>query len=150
MLGEYVRLRSAYVIKADEVIKDEQGEIVAVHASLVSGTVGANPPEGIKPRGVIHWVSASHAQQATLRMYDRLFTHEAPDKGDDDFMAYVNKQSLTVCQAWVEPSLVQAQPEDAFQFEREGYFVADRYDHTPEHPVFNLTIGLKDNWASKA
>ncbi|MDB2384752.1 glutamine--tRNA ligase, partial [Endozoicomonas sp.] len=150
VLGEYVRLRSAYVIKADDVINDEFGEITEVRASYVPGTVGENPPEGVKPRGVIHWVSASHGQQATLRMYDRLFTHEAPDRGDEDFMSHVNPDSLAESQAWIEPGLASALPEQSFQFEREGYFVADRYDHSPENPVFNLTIGLKDTWAKKA
>ena len=147
--GEYVRLRSAYVIKAESVVKDDNGEIVEVHASYVPGTVGIDPPAEIRPRGVIHWVSAIHGKQAELRMYDRLFNHPAPDRGEDDFLAYVNPNSLTVTQAWVESALVDAAPEQGFQFEREGYFVADRYDHSAEKPVFNLTIGLKDNWANK-
>ena len=147
--GEYVRLRSAYVIKAESVVKDDNGEIVEVHASYVLGTVGIDPPAEIRPRGVIHWVSAIHGKQAELRMYDRLFNHPAPDRGEDDFLAYVNPNSLTVTQAWVESALVDAAPEQGFQFEREGYFVADRYDHSAEKPVFNLTIGLKDNWANK-
>ncbi|WP_211828297.1 glutamine--tRNA ligase/YqeY domain fusion protein [Kistimonas asteriae] len=144
VLGEWVRLRSAYVIRADEVVKDDAGKIVEVRATLVPGTVGENPPEGVRPRGVIHWVSASQGRQAELRIYDRLFTHEAPDRGEEDFMKYVNPESLQVVQAWIEPGLADAAPEQGFQFEREGYFVADRVDHTAEHPVFNLTIGLKD------
>lgn len=150
VIGDYVRLRSAYVIKAEAVIRDESGHIIEVHASYVPGTVGEDPPEGIRPRGVIHWVSATHGKQAELRMYDRLFSHPAPDRGEADFLSHVNPESLTVTQAWVEPSLVKAAPEQSFQFEREGYFVADRCDHSPEHPVFNLTIGLKDTWANKA
>ena len=149
VIGDYVRLRSAYVIRADEVIRDDNGHIVAVHASYVPGTVGEDPPEGIRPRGVIHWVSATHGKQAELRIYDRLFNHPAPDRGEEDFLSHVNPESLQVTQAWIEPSLVQAAPEESFQFEREGYFVADRIDHSPEHPVFNLTIGLKDTWANK-
>ncbi len=144
VLGEWVRLRSAYVIRADEVVKDDDGKIVEVRATLVPGTVGENPPEGIRPRGVIHWVSATHGRQAELRIYDRLFTHEAPDRGEEDFMKHVNPESLAVMQAWIEPGLADAKPEQGFQFEREGYFVADRLDHTAENPVFNLTIGLKD------
>lgn len=113
-------------------------------------TVGEDPPEGIRPRGVIHWVSASHGKQAELRLYDRLFSHPAPDRGEEDFLTHVNPESLKVVRrAWVEPSLVDAAPEESFQFEREGYFVADRFDHSAEHPVFNLTIGLKDTWANK-
>ena len=146
---EYVRLRAAYVIKHDETIKDDSGEIVEIHCSYVPGTVGENPPEGVRPRGVIHWVSATHSKEAELRMYDRLFTHESPDKGDKDFMDHVNPESLSVQTGWVEPSLISAAPEQRFQFEREGYFVADRFDHSAEKPVFNLTIGLKDNWAKK-
>ena len=144
VLGEWVRLRSAYVIRADEVVKDGGGNIVEVRATLVPGTVGENPPEDIRPRGVIHWVSATHGRQAELRIYDRLFTHEAPDRGEEDFMKHVNPESLAVMQAWIEPGLADAKPEQGFQFEREGYFVADRMDHTAENPVFNLTIGLKD------
>ena len=148
VLGAYVRLRGAYVIKADEVIKDQAGEIIEIRASLVPGTVGENPPEGIKPRGVIHWVSATEGRQATVRVYDRLFSHPAPDKGEDDFIQHVNSQSfseLTHC--WIEPGLAKAQPEAGFQFEREGYYVADRYDHSEEYPVFNMIIGLRDTWA---
>lgn len=147
--GEYIRLRSTYVIKHEETIKDDNGEIVEIRCSYVPGTVGENPPEDIKPRGVIHWVSASHSKKAELRMYDRLFTHESPDRGDEDFISYINPNSLTIQHGWVEMSLVNAKPEQSFQFEREGYFVADRYDHTTENPVFNLTIGLKDTWENK-
>lgn len=149
VLGDYVRLRSAYVIRADAVIRDEQGAILEVQASYVPGTVGENPPAEIRPRGVIHWVSASHGRQAELRIYDRLFNHSTPDKGDDGFMSCINPDSLQVRQAWVEPGLADAAPEQNFQFEREGYFVADRHDHRADAPVFNLTIGLKDNWARK-
>jgi glutaminyl-tRNA synthetase len=83
-----------------------------------------------------------------LRLYDRLFTHEAPDKGGEEFMEHLNPESLLVKRdCLVEPGLVQAEPEQIFQFEREGYYVADRYDHSAEHPVFNKTIGLRDTWA---
>ncbi|WP_421864122.1 glutamine--tRNA ligase/YqeY domain fusion protein [Motiliproteus sp.] len=150
VLGEYIRLRSAYVIKADDVVKDDSGEIVEIRASLVPGTVGENPPEGIKPRGVIHWVSATEGKQAKVRIYDRLFNHPAPDKGEDDFMQHLNPDSyLELDNCWVEPGLAAAVPESGFQFEREGYFVADRYDHSSEAPVFNKTIGLRDTWANK-
>ncbi len=146
VLGDYVRLRSAYVIKADEVIKNSDGEIETIIASLVPGTVGENPPEGIKPRGVIHWVSATQGKQATVRLYDRLFNHEAPDRGEEDFLQHLNRDSLQVLDnCWVEPGAVSAEPETAFQFEREGYFAADRYEHRVDQPVFNLTIGLRDS-----
>ncbi len=145
--GDYMRLRSAYVIKADDVVKDATGEIVEVHASLLPGTVGENPEGGIKPRGVMHWVSATEGKQATVRVYDRLFNVESPDKGEGDFLANINPDSYSEIEnCWVEPGLVNAAKETAFQFEREGYFVADRYDHSPETPVFNKTIGLRDTW----
>ncbi len=151
VLGDYVRLRSAYVIKAESVVKGDSGEIVEIRASLVPDTVGENPPEGIKPRGVIHWVSATRGVRATVRLYDRLFNHEAPDRGDEDFLSYLNPDSLQVLDnCWVEPGLASAAPEASFQFEREGYFVADRFDHNAEQPVFNRAIGLRDTWASKA
>ncbi|MDO6563450.1 glutamine--tRNA ligase/YqeY domain fusion protein [Amphritea sp. 1_MG-2023] len=144
---DYMRLRGAYVIKADDVIKDEAGEICEIHASLVPGTVGENPPEGMKPRGVMHWVSATEGKQATVRVYDRLFNVESPDKGEGNFLDNINPDSFSVIEGcWVEPGLVDAAPETTFQFEREGYFVADRYEHSPEHPVFNKTIGLRDTW----
>lgn len=143
--GEWVRLRGAYVIQADEIIKDDSGEVVQINASLIPGTVGENPPEGIRPRGVIHWVSASHSEAATVRLYDRLFNHETPDAAEGELEDYLADDSLVVVEnARVEPSLAQAQPEQGFQFEREGYFVADRYDFKPGNLVFNMTIGLKE------
>ncbi len=154
VLGDYIRLRYAYVIKADEVVKDATGEIVEIKASLVPGTVGENPPEGMKPRGVIHWVSVAEGKQARVRVYDRLFTHPAPESADEsgnsDFMQYINSQSVRVLDnCWVEPGLVSVAPESGFQFEREGYFVADRYEHSADKPVFNMTIGLRDSSPGK-
>ncbi|MDZ7781821.1 MAG: glutamine--tRNA ligase/YqeY domain fusion protein [Halioglobus sp.] len=147
VLGKRVRLRQAYVIEADEVIADEAGNIREVRARVIEGTLGENPPDGVKPKGVIQWVSASHGRRAEVRLYDRLFTDEAPDRGDRDFLACINPASLRVVpEAWIEPVLAEASPEAHFQFEREGYFVADRHDHRPEQPVFNLTIGLRDTW----
>jgi len=150
VLGDYIRLRSAYVIKADEVVKDAEGAVVEIRATLVSGTVGENPPEGIKPRGVIHWVSASHGKQAKVRIYDRLFNQPSPDKGEGDFLDSLNPESFKqLNNCWVEPGLAAAAPEQGFQFEREGYFVADRFDHSIDAPVFNQTIGLRDTWSGK-
>lgn len=147
VLGKRVRLRNGYVIEADEAVKDEQGNVVEVHAHTIPNTVGNNPEDGIKPKGVIHWVSATEGVQATVRVYDRLFNQETPGMGDSDFMDDINPESLTVVeQAWVEPSLAKATPEQNFQFEREGYFVADRSDYSGETPVFNKTIGLRDTW----
>jgi glutaminyl-tRNA synthetase len=147
VLGKRVRLRNGYVIEADEVVKDAQDNILEVHAHTIPNTVGNDPEDGIKPKGVIHWVSATEGVQATVRIYDRLFNQESPGKGDGDFMDHINPESLTVVeQAWIEPSLVMAAPEQNFQFEREGYFVADRFDYSADTPVFNKTIGLRDSW----
>ncbi len=147
VLGKRVRLRNAYVIEADAVVRDEQGNISEVHAHTIPNTLGEDPADGGKPKGVIHWVSASRGKNAEVRLYERLFNHEAPDKGDNSYMEHINADSLKVVKnAWIEPALAAAQPEQGFQFEREGYFVADRYDHTKDRPVFNRTIGLRDSW----
>lgn len=146
VIGDYVRLRGAYVIKAEQVIKNDQGDILEVVASLVPGTVGANPDPEFKPRGVIHWVSADHAIPCELRIYDRLFNEENPDKDKQkSFTDFINPDSLQVIeQAWVEPSLGQAKHEEGFQFERTGYFVVDG-DSSAEKLVFNQTIALRDS-----
>lgn len=147
VLGKKVRLRSAYVLLAEEVVKDEQGNIVEVHCSYDPDTLGEDPADGVKPKGVIHWVSAKGGKQATVRSYDRLFNHPAPDRGGEEFMAHVNPESLTVFEGcWIEPGLAECAPESRFQFERTGYFVADRYEHSSEQPVFNRTIALRDSW----
>ena len=149
VLGKRVRLRNGYVIEADQAVKDEQGNILEVHAHTIPNTVGNDPEDGVKPKGVIHWVSATEGKQAEVRVYDRLFNHASPDRGDHDFMDYINPDSLhTVEAAWIEPSLLEAAPEQSYQFEREGYFVADRYDYSADRPVFNKTIGLRDTWAN--
>ncbi len=148
VLGKKVRLRHAYVLTAEAVVKDGQGEITEVHCTYDADSRGQDPADGIRPKGVIHWVSASQGRRATVRLYDRLFTHESPDSGDTDFLAHLNPHSLEVRgNCWVEPGLADAQPEDSYQFERQGYFVADRFDHSPASPVFNRTVGLKDSWA---
>ena len=147
VIGKRVRLRNAYVIEADEAIKNADGEIVEVRAHLIENTLGENPEDGIKPKGVIHWVSALGGKRARVNLYDRLFNDQAPDRGDKNFLDHINPDSFkVVAQAWIEPSLVDAAPEQIFQFEREGYFVADRYDHCGDKPVFNKTIGLRDTW----
>lgn len=147
VVGKRVRLRNAYVIEADEAIKDANGDIVEVHARIIENTLGTNPEDGIKPKGVIHWVSATGGKRAKVKLYDRLFNHEAPDSGDNNFLDCINSDSLRVVEeAWVEPSLIEAEPEQIFQFEREGYFVADRYEYSSDSPVFNKTIGLRDTW----
>jgi len=148
--GKRIRLRNAYVLQADDYSKDEAGNVVQVNATLIPNTLGADPEDGNKPKGVVHWVSASKGKQATVRVYDRLFNHEAPDRGEADFMQHVNPDSFSVIEnCWIEPGLADAAVETRFQFEREGYFVADRYDHSCEQPVFNKTIGLRDTWSDK-
>jgi glutaminyl-tRNA synthetase len=143
--GKRIRLRHSYVIEATSYEKDEQGNVVLVRANLIEGTLGENPADGVNPKGVVHWVSASECKNIELRLYERLFTTSAPDKSDGDFMDHVNKDSLSVVTAYGEPALGRVAPESNFQFEREGYYVADRYDHTAEKPVFNLTIGLRED-----
>ena len=149
VLGKEVRLRNSYVIRCDEVIKDDAGNIVELRCHYDENTLGKNP-EDRKVKGVIHWVSASQSLSATIRAYDRLFTIENPS-AEDDLTTCVNPDSLTIYDnARVERSLGQCQPEEQFQFEREGYFVADRYDYTQDKPVFNMTVGLRDVWAKIA
>ena len=150
VLGEYVRLRGAYVIRADETIKNDSGDVIEVQASIVPNTLGENPPEGIRPRGVIHWVSATESVDCEVRLYDRLFTDEAPDSGDKDFMDSLNPNSLEIIKnAKAEISLQDAKAEQAYQFEREGYFCIDSKHSRSDAPVFNRTIGLKDTWERK-
>ncbi len=142
--GGEVRLRHAYVIKCDDVIKNENGDVIELKCSIDPETLGKNP-EGRKVKGVVHWVSASKGIPAEVRIYDRLFTESDPEVGDD-FLANLNPDSLKVVQAVIEPALAEAKTEDRFQFEREGYFVADQYDHTTVKPVFNRILDLKDSF----
>lgn len=148
VLGKRVRLRNAYVIEADLAIRDEQGNIVEIVAHIIEDSLGKDPADGIKPKGVIHWVSATHNLDCEVRLYDRLFTDEAPDAGGKNFLDHINPNSLEIlrnCKA--EISLAKAGLDDHFQFEREGYFCLDSKYHTPDKPVFNRTIGLRDSWA---
>ncbi|WP_016913929.1 glutamine--tRNA ligase/YqeY domain fusion protein [Vreelandella stevensii] len=145
--GKEVRLRNSYVIRCDEVVKNDAGEIQELHCSVDFDTLGKNP-EGRKVKGVIHWVSAAHGVPMEVRLYDNLFMVEQPDRDKDvDFLEHLNPESLVTCQAIGEPSLASAAPEDRFQFERMGYFCADRHASSAEHLVFNRTVGLKDSWA---
>lgn len=142
--GKRIRLRNAYVLEAVDFVK-ENDEVVQVNAILVPDTLGKDPEDGNKPKGVVHWVSCEHGVEAELRLYQRLFTQEAPDRAEAGFLSCVNPDSLRQQTAIVEPGLANASAEQRFQFEREGYYVADRYDHSAEHPVFNLTIGLRES-----
>jgi glutaminyl-tRNA synthetase len=147
--GGEVRLRGAYVIKCNEVIKDEAGNIIELHCSHDEKTLGAKP-EGRKVKGVVHWVPAEDAIDVEVRLYDRLFTHENPDAADGDYRDHINPESLQVLQGCkLEKSLSNAQAEDRFQFEREGYFCVDSKESSADAPVFNLTVSLRDTWKKK-
>ncbi len=145
--GQEVRLRYAYLITCQEVIKDADGKIVELRCSYDPNTRGGNAPDGRKVKGTIHWVSASHAITADVRLYDRLFSVENPDKAEDGktYLDYINPESLKTIQAKLEPSLAGKPAGWSCQFERTGYFCVDT-DSTPDLPVFNRTVGLKDSW----
>jgi glutaminyl-tRNA synthetase len=150
--GREVRLRSAYWVKCVDFKKDpSSGAIVELHCTYDPQTrTGANPPDGRKVKGTIHWVSEEHSLPAEIRLYDRLFNVENPGSGESDYLTQMNPHSLEVLAgARVEKSLAQAQPESHFQFERTGYFCADRLDCKPGHLVFNRTVTLKDSWAQE-
>ena len=147
--GGEVRLRGSYVIRCNDVVKDANGEISELKCTLDEATLGAKP-EGRKVKGVVHWVPAKEALDVEVRLYDRLFNHEAPDSAEGDYRDYINPESLVVltgCKA--EPGLKDAMPEARYQFEREGYFCADKKDSSPGKPVFNLTVTLRDTWAKQ-
>ncbi len=150
-VGGDVRLRGAGIVRCDEVAKDADGRIVELRCTLDPesrpGMEGANR----KVKGTIHWVSAKHAVPAQIRLYDRLFTVPDPDndEGGKSYVDYLNPDSRKVVTGYVEPAAAEAAPEQSFQFERTGYFVADRYDHRPEAPVFNRSVTLRDTWAGK-
>ena len=145
ILGGEVRLRNAYVIRCDRVIKDEAGEIVEVRCTHDLQTLGRKP-EGRKVKGVVHWVSAAHAVSAEVRLYDRLFSVPEPGAGGGDFLADLNQDSLrTLTHCRLEPSLAAANPGERFQFERVGYFVVDK-ESSPDRLIFNLTVTLRDTW----
>ncbi|PSU51585.1 glutamine--tRNA ligase [Photobacterium frigidiphilum] len=146
VLGKEVRLRGAYVIKAERIEKDAEGNITTIYCTYDNETLGVNPSDGRKVKGVIHWVSADAGLPAEIRLYDRLFTVANP-AASDDFVSVINPESLTVLNGFVEPSLKVAEAEKAFQFERIGYFCVDSKDSSAEKLVFNRTVGLRDTWA---
>ena len=145
VLGKEVRLRNAYVIKAERVEKDANGEITTIFCTYDPDTLGKNPADGRKVKGVIHWVSAVHNHPAEFRLYDRLFTVPNPGAAEE-IESVLNPTSLVVKHGFVEQSLANAEPEKGYQFEREGYFCADNKDSRPEHLVFNLTVSLKEGF----
>ncbi|GAB6034686.1 glutamine--tRNA ligase [Galenea microaerophila] len=148
VLGKEVRLRNAYVVKAERVEKDENGEITTIYCTYDPETLGKNPADGRKVKGVIHWVEATTAVPAEFRLYDRLFTVPNPGK-EEDFEKVLNPASLTVKHGFVEKNMLHAEAEKAYQFEREGYFCRDNrsMDQTPL--VFNRTVALRDTWEQK-
>ena len=145
VLGKEVRLRNAYVIKAERVEKDANGEITTIFCTYDPETLGKNPADGRKVKGVIHWVSAVHNHPAEFRLYERLFTVPNPGAAEE-VESVLNPTSLVVKHGFVEQSLANSEPEKGYQFEREGYFCSDNKDSRPEHLVFNLTVSLKEGF----
>ena len=148
--GREVRLRYAYFITCNEVIKDKTGEVIELRCTYDPATRGGDAPDGRKVKATLHWVSAPHATQAEARLYDRLFKVENPRKFPEggSIVDNINPDSLEVVSpVYLEPALAEAEPGDAFQFERIGYFCADARDHAKERPVFNRTVTLRDTWA---
>jgi len=145
-LNKDVRLLNAYVIHCDDIIHNEDSSIKALHCTYLPETIGGKKPaDGHKVKGTIHWVSATHAKEITVRLYDRLFQHEKP-ASLDNIMDAINPNSLTTITAFAEPSIVEAKPQETFQFNRIGYFCADSEDSKPNQPVFNRVVGLRDTW----
>ncbi len=143
--GNEVRLRYAYFVKCTHVVKDENGEVIEVHVTYDPASRGGDSPDGRKVKSTIHWVSAAHAKEAEIRMYDRLFTKEDPEEGDEGFLNCLNPDSLEVLTGYVEPALSSPEVGSRYQFERQGYFCTDQ-DTTDDKPVFNLTVPLRDSW----
>ncbi|MFM1857401.1 MAG: hypothetical protein RLZ05_461 [Bacteroidota bacterium] len=144
--GQLVRLKSAYIIKCDEVIKDAGGNVTELHCTYISTSKSGSDTSGINVKGTLHWVSAAQAVQVEVRLYDRLFSVEDPTDESQDFMHYLNPNSLTVLPTvMAEPSLLEASLAQRFQFIRKGYFVLDK-ESTPQKLIFNKTVGLKDGW----
>ncbi len=150
--GGEVRLRGVGIVKCDEVRKDASGNVTALHATLDPSTRAGLPGADRKVKGTIHWVDTAHAVATEVRLYDRLFNVPAPDAEDDGqpWTAHVDPASKRIVRGWVEPAAADCAPEQHFQFERTGYFVADRIDHTPGKPVFNRVVTLRDTWAKRA
>ncbi|MFO7577477.1 MAG: hypothetical protein R6W66_07090 [Pelovirga sp.] len=143
--GREVRLRNSYIIRCDEMIRDEHGQLVELRCTADLATLGRNPADGRKVKGIIHWVSARHAQPVEIRLYDRLFRLENPDKAAH-YLDALNPDSLRTVTGLAEPSLLGAIPGETFQFERVGYFTVDSRAAQPQRPVFNRTVTLRDTW----
>lgn len=149
VLGKEVRLRNAYVIKAERVEKDAEGNITTIFCTYDADTLSKDPADGRKVKGVIHWVSAAHALPVEIRLYDRLFSVPNPGAAED-FLAVINPESLVIKQGYAEPSPAQAEAGKAYQFEREGYFCLDSRYATATNLVFNRTVGLRDTGRKRA
>ncbi|MEO8777435.1 MAG: glutamine--tRNA ligase, partial [Rhodanobacter sp.] len=147
-----VRLRGVGIVKCTEVIKNADGEVTELHGALDPATRHGLPGADRKVKGTIHWVSAKHAVATEVRLYDRLFSVAAPENEDDgkNWLEHINPDAKRVLQCWLEPAAANVDPEQRFQFERLGYFVADRVDHRAHAPVFNRTVTLRDVWARAA
>ena len=151
-LGKEVRLKNAYIIKGESVVKDSVGNITEIHCTYDPDSKSGSGSEASlrKVKGTLHWVSAEHALPVEVRLYDRLFTEASPDTNKEkDFMEFINPNSLEIITGYAEPSIKEANPEDKFQFQRLGYFVVDR-DSTSDKIVFNRTVPLRDSWAKLA
>ncbi|MFM1557186.1 MAG: glutamate--tRNA ligase family protein, partial [Limisphaerales bacterium] len=147
--GREVRLRYAYFITCQSVEKDGDGNILRIHCTYDPETRGGSAPDGRKVKGTLHWVSAEHAVDAEVRLYDRLFTEPEPE-AEGDFLDCLNPDSLKIIAAKLEPSLAKLSAGQRVQFERLGYFTPDPKDNTPDKPVFNRIVGLRDSWAKLA
>ncbi|QAU25132.1 glutamine--tRNA ligase/YqeY domain fusion protein [Dyella sp. M7H15-1] len=144
-----VRLRGVGIVKCEQIVKDADGNVTELHCTLDLESRSGMPGADRKVKGTIHWVSAKHAVSAEIRIYDRLFNVPTPDdeSGGKTWIEHINPDAKRIVQGWLEPSAASAKPEQCFQFERLGYFVADRIDHRPDAPVFNRTVTLRDTWA---
>ena len=147
--GQMVRLKSAYIIKCEEVVKDEAGHVTELRCTYIPESKSGSDTSGINVKGTLHWVSVRHAITAEVRLYDRLFKVEDPTDEEGDFKEYLNSDSLQVLPTvYAEPSMKDAMLSDRYQFIRKGYFVLDK-DSTSVQLVFNKTVGLKDAWAKE-
>ena len=147
--GAMVRLKNAYIIRCDDFIKNEKGEITELRCTYLPETRSGADSSGVSVKGTIHWVSAAHAGTAEVRLYDRLFKSEDPSGDEGDFIEHINPNSLEIIEkAYIEPALMLADKEDRFQFLRKGYFFQDK-ESTPEKMIFNRTVTLKDAWAKE-
>jgi glutaminyl-tRNA synthetase len=145
-IGQYVRLKGAFIVLCTKIEKNDQGKITQIHCEYIKNSKSGQDTSGIKPQGTLHWVSAKNAIPVTVNEYDRLFKVENPDAAEGDFKSYINENSLkTIPNAWAEPALKEANLQQHFQFLRKGYFYLDK-DSTADTIIFNKTVGLKDSW----